>query len=316
MGSVLYLAPVSAVFSMRAVLGFSPTLLVVPTLRRATREISNAFQAPFFSAAHYQTHSVPASLRLFPRITRRLELPPAPLCLVPEKSGLLHPAPTCAYFSLDDVVVASVADIAKRICPNCAALCGSSTALESLMNPPSGVELHPFLYAFFTSQLFAHSYKTATSNPHAFGWLLLAAQDTAQRDPRVASLLKPVFEYLEPRRQAVFRRVRPLHYGDDMTPSTIVAPLTNRLGSVLGLVPSAFIADDLVVLPDGPMALAQKFQPSQNSLIHRHRIDGYHATPLVPPHAMELFLRLVQTGLDPKDASLAAGSLTTERPQR
>jgi hypothetical protein len=245
-----------------------------------------------------------------------LDIAPAPLCQIPEKAGLLHPAPTCAYFSLDDVVVVSVADISKRICPNCAALCGSSSTLESLMNPPPGVVLTPFLYAFFTAQLFAHSFRPASANPHAFGWLLLAAQDAARRDPELGTLLEPVMEYLSPRRLAVFRRVMPLYHGDDMSPSTILAPLSHMLGSVLGLVPSAFIDEDLVVLPDGPKALAVKFQPSYNSVVPAHRMQGYHATPLVPPHSMELFLRLVRTGLEPEGAALAACSLTTELPTK
>jgi hypothetical protein len=299
---------------MRAVLLCSPTLLVVPTLRRSVREISNAFQAPFFSTAHYQTHSVPASLRLFPRVVRRLTLEEAPLCRIPVNANLVHPAPSCAYFDTSTLEDVSIEMIARRICPNCAALCGSSSALESLMNPPQGVVLTPFLYAFFTAQLFAHSYRPASTNPHAFGWLLLAADDAARRDPELATLLEPVMEHLSPLRQAVFRRVMPLYHGDDMTPSTIIAPLSHILGSVLGLVPSAFIADDLVVLPDGPKALSQKFQHTHNSVIPMYQMYSYHATPLVPPYAMELFLRLVRTGLEPEGAALAACSLTAELP--
>ncbi len=299
---------------MRAVLGFSLTLLIVFILRRAVREISNSFSAPYFLTSHFQTHSVHQSMRVFPRVAKRLSLEDAPLCRIPVVANLLHPSPSCAYFDLAALEDVSIDLLARRICPNCAARCGSSAELVALMDPPEGVVLYPFLYAFFTSQLFAHSYRPSHANPHAFGWLTLASEDAARRDPQLATLLEPLFAYLYPRRREVFNRVVPLYVGDDMTPSTILAPLTHMLGSVLGLVPSSFIADDIVVLPDGPRALAEKFSSSHNAVVPVYHLDGYRATSLVPPHAMRLFLSLVRTGIEPQDAAQAATSLTSVEP--
>jgi hypothetical protein len=295
---------------MRAWFSFSLTFVLVATLRKVVREISDSFSAPYFLASHYQTHSVRQGLRLLPRITARLNLKSPPACRVPVASNMFHPAPSCGFASSGVLADVSIVELERRLCPTCAALCGSSSELEGLMNPPSGVVVFPFLYAFFTSQLFAHSYRPVSANPHAFGWLTLAASDAARRDPALARLLEPVMEYLAPRQKAVFNRVLPMYASDDMTPSTIVAPLAHLLGSVLGLVPTSFSDGDLVVLPCGPRALAYKFSPSYNSSVRSGRLDGYHATALVPSSAMELFLRLIRTGLTPSDAALAAASLT------
>ena len=232
-------------------------------------------------------------------VSRVWELPPLSPLLVPY-SGVWHVSPDCpaAHSPSADLHWAPVSQVASGLCTHCALLITVSLSFARLTGSSTDWVVSPIAEALLAVLLYSVATSKIVSPQGLPGWITETARQ-AQSALGGSPVIEEALKMSSKKRHALLSRgpvSRSAH-------SSLVAPFESRAGGTLLLSDTAYTKDSFVVLPYAATRVSLEHPAARRALQEAIPVGATDRATL------DLFVSLLESGLDERSASRAAVAL-------